>query len=70
MMTREHFQAIADIIKDARYSVSIYSADEVQPTTAAIIQRIAYDLADFFAGDNPNFDRDRFFRATYPKERK
>lgn len=51
-MTRKHFEAIALILKTQR--------EEHDAETA---ERIADDLAGYFAGVNPNFDRARFLKA-------
>lgn len=59
MFTRKHYKAIAEIIKKrlnlnqgTRHTPRFLYADEV-----------ADDLADYFAGDNPRFDRERFLTA-------
>jgi hypothetical protein len=49
-MTRKHFEAAAQILADADL------AREARAT-------IAQDFAEYFATQNPNFDRDRFFAA-------
>lgn len=51
-MTRKHFEAIAYIVNVAR--------QEFDSETA---ERIAGDLAAYFQGLNPNFDRVRFLTA-------
>lgn len=59
--TRQHYVRIADILRaevaltDATPS---YAADGPQ-----IVQNIMGTLADMFAQDNPNFDRDKFYAA-------
>lgn len=48
-LTKQHFIRIASILKPH--------------TRTPAGERIAGDLADFFAGENPRFDRDRFLKA-------
>ena len=52
MMTRKHFEAQAAIIKK-----------HVATAGRDFCYEMAIDLADYFAGENPNFDRGRFFEA-------
>lgn len=51
-MTRKHFIAIAAII-----------ADGDGRTDYAARKEVALGLADYFAGENPHFDRKRFLTA-------
>lgn len=51
-MTRKHFIAIARIL-----------ADGEGRTDYATRREVALGLADYFAGENPHFDRDRFLSA-------
>lgn len=56
MFTRQHYKAIAEIVKKntartGEIMVYIKRAD------------VVCDLADYFAQDNPRFDRDRFLEA-------
>lgn len=53
MLTKKHFEAVAQILK--RNAVC---KDRV--TTWLNISR---ELADYFESQNPNFDRNRFYRA-------
>lgn len=54
-MTRKDYVLIAKVIADI---VSDFGQEEpVQPSL------IAEELADALAGDNPNFDRERFLTA-------
>lgn len=65
MMTRKHFEAVAEIMRDV-------DASTVQDPTAYEHGRqfqsavIVGRLADFFATQNPNFDRARFMEACKP----
>ena len=52
MLTRKVFEAQAAIIKK-----------HVATAGSFFCYEMAYDLADYFAGENPNFDRGRFFEA-------
>lgn len=52
-MSRKHYEAIAREVHVTRYP----------PDSQPVVQDIAQNLADVFATDNPNFDRQRFYRA-------
>lgn len=78
-MTRKHFEAIAAIVKrqyvDARsMSLTILRStpsDEDGECPAAkydigrmnAAKQLAYDLSDYFAAEDPRFDRARFLAA-------
>jgi hypothetical protein len=55
-MTRKHFEAIASIIK-ANLDISDHMVER------QAIKVVAMDMADYFAGQNPLFDRQRFLKA-------
>lgn len=57
-MTRKHFEAIAKII-----NARLAWADAVQYGYIDATQKIANEMADYFATQNPNFDRARFLKA-------
>lgn len=50
MLSRKHYKAIAKIIVDAGYKW-LYR------------KRISNDMADYFATDNPQFNRQKFLDA-------
>lgn len=56
MFTRQHYKAIAEIIKEKSFEdqtcVKVIDADVLVSM-----------LADYFAIDNPRFDRDKFLTA-------
>jgi len=56
-MTRKHVKAIAAIIAEK----GCYS--EPGNERDMVIKHIAEDLADYFASENQNFDRERFLKA-------
>lgn len=60
MMTRKHFEAIAGAIKAQR---GVYQT-VVDDAVAERLVALAENLADFMAGENQDFDRDRFLAAT------
>lgn len=53
-LTRKHFQRIAGILRRETYHVVIRTD---------AVKQIAEQLADYFAEENPNFDRKRFLEA-------
>jgi stalled ribosome rescue protein Dom34 len=54
MFTKQHYKAIAEIVKR-----------RVDTSTSCLISpaMLSKELADYFAKDNPNFDRDKFLAA-------
>jgi hypothetical protein len=73
MMTRKHFQKTADIL-NARIRTCLVSVDGVNipglilPEMAgeyAQLTSLADEFADWFADDNPSFNRERFMQAAY-----
>lgn len=63
MMTKKNFEAVARIIKQNTVEDAAAGFDEGYD---AGVQIVASDLADYFASDNPNFDRSRFLEACKP----
>lgn len=64
MMTKKHFEAIAGILNEfTRYNESRLFAggSEVDGMISVIVNR----FADYLETQNDNFDRDRFFNASY-----
>jgi len=57
MLTKKDFKAVAEIIEQA---CGIYDDEEVCGEIASII---THNLADYFATQNPRFDRERFMKA-------
>lgn len=59
MLTKKHFEAIAEILASERqrpqggWAVAEWY----------ILDRLTVKLADWLAQQNPEFDRDRFYRA-------
>ena len=60
-MTKKHYIAIAEIIRN--------EANQWKETSlpARTVSDIAYKLADYFATDNPRFNRERFIEACRPE---
>lgn len=61
MFTRQHYKAIAEIIKEQQKEAS--KACGMGFSFTCKIGRLAIELADYFAKDNPRFDRERFLAA-------
>lgn len=55
--SRQHYQAIADILKE------VYRNNEEEPVTKTIITDIGTKLIELFKKDNPRFDETRFRNA-------
>lgn len=55
--TRQHYQALALVIKKARQMHTSGDAD-------AALTMVTEELAQMFAKDNPNFRPDQFIKAT------
>jgi hypothetical protein len=60
-MTKKHFESIAAIL--ARHKTWAPLGRSAKPVRGAIVGSLARDLADYFATENPRFDRYRFLRA-------
>lgn len=60
MFIRQHYEAIAEIIKSRIEYVSVFTDHTMAKGTC---NGIATELADYFAKDNPRFDRDKFLEA-------
>lgn len=56
MFTRQHYKAIAEIVKQNEGTVNNIMVYIKR-------QRLCDDLADYFAADNPRFDREKFLEA-------
>lgn len=73
MLTRKHFQKTADIL-NARIRTCLANVDGVSipglvlPVMAGEYNQLgslADEFADWFADDNPSFNRERFMQAVY-----
>lgn len=62
MLTRKDFKAVAEIIKGSLPQDKTSQNDYLCGKRDALWWA-ADDLADYFATQNPRFDRDRFMRA-------
>jgi hypothetical protein len=56
-MTKRHFEAIAKILKSAREDAIAIGETPLQTSDVAL------GMADYFANENPRFDRARFLTA-------
>ena len=54
--TRQHYQALAAVIKKARHAHASSDAD-------AALNMVVDELATMLASDNPNFRKDQFVKA-------
>ena len=63
MFTRQHYKAIAGIIDKAMGPKSEAILLDVQRESMQIRMKFASDFADYFATDNPRFDRKKFLEA-------
>lgn len=62
-MTKKHFEAIAAIILDERPATLWGMTDDYSDGNRDGIKTIAERLADYFATENPQFNRARFLAA-------
>ena len=60
MLSRKDYKAIAEIIANRFIDIADTAAGFAVRNNIDIIAR---KLADYFAADNPRFDRDRFMKA-------
>lgn len=71
-LSRKHFQALADIVRDAYANADSYRPhggnwEGYATARTDAVASIAQALADFCGQHNPNFDRARFLDACQPK---
>lgn len=55
MMNKRHYEAVASVLSDAQ-------GVAMDPGEVAMIRVVALGLSAQFAGDNPQFDRDKFLK--------
>jgi len=60
MFTRQHYKAIAEIVRETS---DVYDHPNLIYFEAIPTKTFADKLADYFAADNPRFDRDQFLIA-------
>ena len=61
-LSRKHYQAIADLIKD-QMVLSQPLTDQQSDAAAIAVSDLAIQLSHYFKADNSNFDRFRFLKA-------
>ena len=61
MLTKKHYKAIAKIVKSRYTSYDPYDPEE--DNMAYGIENLMWSLADYFAKDNPQFDKNKFLTA-------
>jgi len=59
MYTRQHFELIADVIRQTRADLRF----EYGPETPDILDRLSQEFADRLTLENPRFERERFLAA-------
>lgn len=62
-LTKKHYEAIALMLQNAHDTI----AESAHAKT--VVRLHAYNLADYFAQNNPRFDRTRFLQACGIKEK-
>jgi len=59
MFTRQHYKAIAEIIKTHKHDLIVTYSTEYKGGKNAVVT----NLADYFTKDNPRFNKDKFLIA-------
>jgi hypothetical protein len=67
-MTKKHYEAIASILRGyVEQQIGVHDRRDLTKTECDALEQASYDiadrLADYFATDNPRFDRVRFLTA-------
>lgn len=63
MLSKKHFKAIAEIISNPAADAT-FDHDGCMGSVLILYKaQVAIMLADYFASENPNFDREKFLRA-------
>jgi len=60
MLTKKYYKEIAKILRDTRAEIT--NIPNCTPETA--IKILEGKLSDYFADDNINFDREKFYKAS------
>lgn len=63
-MTKKDYIKFAALLKDLRTDLS--NTDDRTINPGGMLDRVESDMVRIFKQDNPNFDEDRFFRASQP----
>lgn len=63
MFTRQHYIAIAAIIKNNKTRIKIDNVKQLSHGLPCLRLAIIGDLADYFASDNSLFDQQKFLEA-------
>ena len=63
MFIKQHYKAIAEIVNNARKYTLNYHNPDARWEWKLDEQQLVSELADYFAQDNPNFDREKFLEA-------
>ena len=61
MLTKKHFEAITQIIKEATYKTHNPDFEYLNK------EQLVSNLADYLATQNPRFDANKFFKDCYKK---
>lgn len=66
--TREHYETIAKVIRNASLQVDSY-AEELHTGSTQVLDKaqLIDDLLSVFKSDNARFDESKFIDACYPK---
>ena len=62
MLTRKHFQSIADILNEFGNPAKW---PDLQPIDPVVYEELVAAFGDFFLSQNPRFDRSKFQSACY-----
>lgn len=63
MFTRQHYKAIAEIVKRNTTRIHIEDVTQISNGLPCLHPNTIGDMADYFAQDNPHFDRQKFLEA-------
>jgi hypothetical protein len=63
MFTRQHYEAIAEMVYDQHQEANQFFDESMRGIAIGIVRHMATSLADYFAKDNPRFDREKFLEA-------
>lgn len=63
MVMKKDFKAVAEIIKRNRTRIEIDDVEQLSHGLPCLRPAIIGDIADYFATQNPCFDRQKFFDA-------
>lgn len=67
-LSKKHFEKIAEILNTTKRGIEtgeiqVYVGERTEMAQDRVVNRITYELVDYFQTENNGFDKERFIRA-------